>query len=402
MQNHEFQITLGEIASFRRGVSYKGSELAESEADGTPMINLKSFTKEGKYRPEGIKFHNGIIREKDLIKPDEIILANTDLTKEGDILGAAVMLPVDLQQEDIIGSHHTTILKINDERVNPSFLTRIINSTKIRIEIKRYRRGATVKGITSKDLKNIVIRIPPLKEQKRITAILAKADEIRKSVQNIQNIRSKLIDSIFFDMFGDPVINPNNYKFLNLVGLMSDGFQNGLYIPKNKYVDSGGVEMVHMSDAFYDIVQRGDLKQALLKDSEITKYNLSSNNLLITRRSLNYEGAAKSCRIPQSNTPLVFESSLIKLTPDEKVVNPTFLHFYINNKRVREAYVYKFVTQSTISGINQKNLSQIPVMLPPIELQYKFMQNVEFLQQIPDSMELSISNLASINQEMLT
>ena len=144
------------------------------------------------------------------------------------------------------------------------------------------------------------------------------------------------------------------------------------------------------------------MKQALLEESEITKYNLSSNNLLITRRSLNYEGAAKSCRIPQSNTPLVFESSLIRLAPNEKVVNATFLHFYINNKRVREAYVYKFVTKSTISGINQKNLSQIPVMLPPIELQNKFMQNVHFLQQIPDSMELSTNNLASISQEMLT
>ena len=93
MENHEFQTTLGEIASFRRGVSYKGSELAESEADGTPMINMKSFTKEGEYRPEGIKFHNGIFKEKSLIKPDEIIIVNTDLTKEGDILGGAIMIP---------------------------------------------------------------------------------------------------------------------------------------------------------------------------------------------------------------------------------------------------------------------------------------------------------------------
>ena len=86
------------------------------------MINLKSFTKEGKYRPEGIKFHNGTFKEKDFIKPNELVLANTDLTKEGDILGAAIMLPVDLQERNVVGSHHTTILTINDERVNPTTL----------------------------------------------------------------------------------------------------------------------------------------------------------------------------------------------------------------------------------------------------------------------------------------
>ena len=151
---------------FVEGYHIVGPDLAESESDGTLMINMKSFSKEGKYRPDGIKFHNGTFSEKDLIKPNDLVLANTDLTQEGDILGAAVMIPTEYRNKNVVGSHHTTILTLNDERVDPDYLARLINSEKIRIEIKRYRRGATVKGITSNDLKRISIQLPPLAEQK--------------------------------------------------------------------------------------------------------------------------------------------------------------------------------------------------------------------------------------------
>jgi len=179
-----FQTTLGEISSLRRGVSYTGADLCES--DGTPMINLKSFAKSGEYRPEGIKFNNGSFKDRDLIKPDEIILANTDLTKEGDILGAAVMTPSEFNGKDVIGSHHTTILTLIDDRVVPLFLNFLLNTDKVRLEIKRYRRGATVKGITSGDLKRLVLRFPPAEEQRRTIDVLKK---MLKGVESAQRLK---------------------------------------------------------------------------------------------------------------------------------------------------------------------------------------------------------------------
>ena len=154
--------TLGEICTLRRGVSYTAKNLTE---DGHPMINLKSFSKTGDYRPEGLKYFEGKLKPSDIIKSDEIIIANTDLTKEGDILGASIMIPSDLLGLDSIGSHHTTILTVTDERVNPRYLNFLLNTPKIRLEVKRFRRGATVKGIVSGDIKRIPVSIPSLKEQ---------------------------------------------------------------------------------------------------------------------------------------------------------------------------------------------------------------------------------------------
>ena len=81
------------------------------------------------------------------------------------------------------------------------------------------------------------------------------------------------------------------------------------------------------------------------------------------------------------------------------MVNPTYLHFYINNKRIREAYVYKFVTQSTISGINQNNLSKIQIMSPPIELQNQF---ADIVQQITDLDLSALETQATTLKQALT
>ena len=62
------------------------------------------------------------------------------------------------------------------------------------------------------------------------------------------------------------------------------------------------------------LVNRGKLKRVIIPDKDIEKYKLTENDLLIARRSLTYEGAAKPCRIPKSDEPLIFESSLIRIT----------------------------------------------------------------------------------------
>ena len=131
MQSHVFQTTLGEIASFRRGVSYKGSDLAESELDGTLMINLKSFTKDGRYRSDGIKFHKGDFKEKSFIKPNEIVICNTCQTRGGELLGAAVIFHmISMEKNREVTSHYS--IDDNKRQCIADYLVHILNSPKIR------------------------------------------------------------------------------------------------------------------------------------------------------------------------------------------------------------------------------------------------------------------------------
>ncbi|WAF63938.1 restriction endonuclease subunit S [Aeromonas caviae] len=74
--------------------------------------------------------------------------------------------------------------------------------------------GATFKEVSKKVVEDFEIPLPPLDEQKRIAAILDKADAIRQKRQQAIALADDFLRSVFLDMFGDPVTNPKGCKLL--------------------------------------------------------------------------------------------------------------------------------------------------------------------------------------------
>ncbi len=76
-----------------------------------------------------------------------------------------------------------------------------------------------------KFLKEKIVVKPPLEEQKRIAAILDKADAIRRKRQQAIQLAAEFIRSVFLDMFGDPVTNPKKFETVPLkkIGCVKTG-----------------------------------------------------------------------------------------------------------------------------------------------------------------------------------
>jgi len=264
---------------------------------------------------------------------------------------------------------------------------------------KSVQRGATIQGITRDVLASLEIPLPPLTEQKRIAAILDEADKLHRKRREAIAKLDMLLQSVFLEMFGDPVTNPEGWHIRLLGDLLENPAQNGAYYPPEQYSTkpSEGVEMVHMGDAFYGIVKRGNLKRVYASEKETQKYSLSHNDLLIARRSLVYEGSAKPCLIPKvENEPLIFESSLIKVTPKTSIISPLYLYHFLSNQRAKTRYVLPYVTRSTISGINQSNLIKISLPLPPFRLQEEFASRVTEINSMRKQHEVSLHRLETL------
>ena len=257
------------------------------------------------------------------------------------------------------------------------FLCRVLEN----YDVSPFVTGTTRGKLTKAGASEILIPLPPVPEQIRIAAILDQADELRVKRREALAQLDSLTQAIFIEMFGDPSEETPRFAKYPLQDLVDDGFQNGAYFPKESYVENG-IEMVHMSDAFGGIIKRGNLKRVSCSQSDIEKYNLTIDDIIIARRSLTYDGAAKPCMVPKALEPLIFESSFIRVRADKKRVDPLFLFHYLNNNQVREKFVRPYVTQSTISGINQANLAQVPVVLPPIDLQHEFNKKVAAVENV--------------------
>ena len=103
----------------------------------------------------------------------------------------------------------------------------------------QYRSQAGQPLISAGRLATIQIPLPPLDEQKRIAAILDKADALRRKQQKALDLCDEFLKATFIDMFGDPITNSKGWatkKFQDIVKL-----QRGHDLPKNKRNSQGSI-----------------------------------------------------------------------------------------------------------------------------------------------------------------
>ena len=124
-----------------KGVSYKGSGLSKA---GMPLHNLNSVYEGGGYKYEGIKYYDGAYAERHMVKPGDIIVANTEQGHDRLLIGYAAIVPR-LFGEYGIASHH--IYRLRPKRGSPltaSFLCQLLNSPQMHDIVSGYANGTTV------------------------------------------------------------------------------------------------------------------------------------------------------------------------------------------------------------------------------------------------------------------
>lgn len=92
----------------------------------------------------------------------------------------------------------------------------------------------SIPGLNRDDFYETQIPLPPLAEQKRIAAILDKADGIRRKRQQAIELADEFLRSVFLDMFGDPVTNPKGFAKAPITELAD--VITGFAFKSNEYV----------------------------------------------------------------------------------------------------------------------------------------------------------------------
>ncbi|NUG07202.1 restriction endonuclease subunit S [Acinetobacter bereziniae] len=368
------KVQLGTLVKITSGFAFK-SNLFNTDKKGLPLIRIRDVV-----RGYSDTYYDGEYKAEYLIqKGDALIGMDGEFNLALWNCGKALL--------------NQRVCKIQsiDERLDQNYLIRFL--PKALKDIEDRTPFVTVKHLSVKDINNIQIPLPPLEEQRRIASILDQADELRQKRQQAIEKLDQLLQATFIDMFGDPVSNPKGWDLVNLESLLAKKLISGAYFPKETYVNSGGVPMVHMGDVFYGVVKPDNLKQVNISNEEIKKYKITNKDILIARRSLTYDGAAKACLVECSNQDMIFESSLIRLSPNLVKILPEFLYHYLNNNDVRNKFIIPYITKSTISGINQANLNKVTVLLPPLAKQEKFIEICDKFKQFGKTLTHDLNKL---------
>ena len=155
--------TIGEVAQIDKGLSYKGAFLTD---EGTPMANLKCIRADGGFRRDGTKAYSGPSKSKHQVISGDIVMANTDLTQAGGVIGAAALVPQSGFADGGIISHHLFAVRPG-ERAHRCWLLRTFNDLPFREFARGVASGTTVLGLRARDVeqREVVLPGPGVAEQ---------------------------------------------------------------------------------------------------------------------------------------------------------------------------------------------------------------------------------------------
>jgi type I restriction enzyme S subunit len=184
------------------------SSVAEIIAGQSPPSSTYSS------EPIGLPFYQGKVDFGDWNPRTRLWCSEpTKVAKEGDVLISvrAPVGPTNLATERCCIGRGLAAIRPNQDVLDSRFAIHFLRS--IEREVAALGRGSTFSAITTPELKKIEIQIPikngkpDLVEQKRIAAILDKADAIRRKRQQALRLTDDFLRSVFLDMFGDPLTN---------------------------------------------------------------------------------------------------------------------------------------------------------------------------------------------------
>ncbi|MDY6875092.1 MAG: restriction endonuclease subunit S [Chloroflexota bacterium] len=245
-------------------------------------------------------------------------------------------------------------------------------------ELAEEGKGSTFSAVSRSDLERVQIPLPPLPEQKRIAAILAKADRLRRLRRTARDLSDTYLQSVFLEMFGDPVSNPMGWEVM----VLSDLKTKFSYGTSTKcYTEPKGLPVLRIPNVLGREINLEDLKYAELPEKEVDKISLLQGDLLFVRTNGNPDYVGR-CAVFGLNAQYLYASYLIRARLDLTTVNPWFLATYLRTGSGRKAMSPYIRTTAGQSNIGIGGLGQIPVPLPPFSPQQQFARIVHKFERL--------------------
>jgi hypothetical protein len=211
---------LDEIFEIARGGSPRPIEkFLTNDPTGLNWIKISDATASGKF----IK----VTKEK--IKPEG--LSKSRFVSSGDFLLTNSMSfgrPYIMATDGCIHDGWLVLKPYNRNTVDQGYFYHLLGSDSIYQTLSARASGSTVKNLNREIVSSVEVKLPPLDEQRRIAAILDKADALRHRRKSTIDLLESLTWSIFLEMFGDL----DRYPAITVNESLLAPLRNGLSLSK--------------------------------------------------------------------------------------------------------------------------------------------------------------------------
>ena len=279
------------------------------------------------------------------------------------------------------------VIHDNNDIFIKDYLYYLLASPTMYAKFSQLAVGGVVNNLNSSLVRKVEITIPPKSTQLVIVSELDKINElIRLKKEQLKDF-DNLAQSLFYEMFGDPVENEKGWEVKKLKEIATEKLSYG----------SGASAVPFNTSVRYiritDINEYGELKDEKVSPNIFEeKYLLAEGDILFARSGAT---VGKTYLHKRNEIPCIYAGYLIRLRPNEKLVLPNYVYYYTKSN-----YYKSFIcaNQRVVAqpNINAKQYGDLELPLPPLPLQHLFAQRIEQIEREKSEVQKSIQDLETL------
>ena len=351
---------LGEVATYVNGYAFKPEHWGET---GMPIIRIQNLNNP-----------NAEYNYCDADIPEKFVVENGDIL----ISWSASLGVYEWNRGKAYLNQHIFKVVFNKVEINKYFLKYAVNAKLS--EMLKDAHGATMKHIVKGDFDNTIIPYPPREEQERIVEELdCLSGVIERKREQLRELDA-LAQSIFYQMFGDPITNEKRWE-VNIIGNLAE-FYNGV-------AHEGSIS----EDGQYDVINskfistQGEIRKHC--DSQI--FPLMKNDIVMVMSDVPNGKALAKCYLIETSDKYTLNQRICAFR-NYNCFKPIFLYYYLN----RHPYYLRFDDGNGQTNLRKNDVLNCPVYIPPLALQQEFADKIEVIEKQKELIKKSISETETL------
>lgn len=284
----------------------------------------------------------------------------------------------------------TDILPIlPSSKIDRDYLTHFLRQPSMISLATSRSTGANLPRLSPKVLAEFLIPLPPIAEQKRTAAILDKAEELRslrrKSIEQLEAI----VQSIFLEMFGNPVVNPKGWQTSPLRNVCSE--INDCPHSTPAWTESGIVclRTSNLTEGSWNWKDTRFVSVETYHDRSKRGY-IQAGDIVLSR-----EGTVGIAAIVTPEMKVCMGQRLVQLRPSPSVLTSEFVLRHLLYV-LAPTRIATLMVGSTSQHLNVKELKDLSIPLPPFPLQQEFAQRMQTIEQLKTTHRESLAQLDAL------
>ena len=277
-----------------------------------------------------------------------------------------------------------------------NFLKYILKSPVISKQFEKQKQGVAQINLSLKNISDFEIPVISLEQQRQVSLVLDKVNDlISKRKEQLKKL-DELVKARFVELFGTPLLNEKGWE-TRITGDVCSVTDGSHFSPVGK---EKGYPMLSVRNMRNDGFHYDDCKLVSQEDYDVLVKQgckpLKNDVLIAKDGSYFYYGFVVKEEIEQAVL-----SSIAILRPNLEEINPEYLCRYMLSSEIVDLVGKNYVTGAAIKRVILKGIKQIPVMLPPIELQNQFAAFVEQTDKSKLEVQKSLEKLELLKKALM-